>query len=33
MNAFVIAKKKAEYLDSPVFHAGENADQEAVERR
>ena len=30
MNAFVIAKKKAEYLDSPVFHAGEKADEEAI---
>ena len=30
MNAFVVARKNAEYLDSPVFHAGEKADEEAI---
>jgi|GEM_PF-1357598 hypothetical protein len=30
MNAFVIAKKNAEFLDSPVFHAGETGGEEAI---
>ena len=30
MNAFVMAKKNAEFLDSPVFHAGETGGEEAI---
>lgn len=30
MNAFVIAKKNSEFLDTPVFHAGESGDEEAI---
>jgi hypothetical protein len=30
MNAFVIAKKNVEFLDSPVFHAGETGGEEAI---
>lgn len=30
MNAFVIAKKESEFLDTPVFHAGQSGDEEAI---
>lgn len=30
MAAYVIAKKGSELLDTPVFHAGESNDEEAV---
>lgn len=30
MSVFVIAKKNTEFLDTPVFHAGQSGDQEAV---
>lgn len=30
MNAFVIAKKNSEFLDTPVFRAGASGDEEAI---
>jgi hypothetical protein len=30
MHAFVIAKKNTEFLDTPVFHAGDEGKQEAI---
>lgn len=30
MNAFVIAKKNSEFLDTPVFHAGQSGEEEAI---
>lgn len=30
MNAFVIAKKNSEFLDTPVFRAGQSGEEEAI---